>query len=83
MQRWPFLKTKRGIALIVVMILILLSGLAGLAALPKRGGSGSVAVAQDIISNDTYFYGQSPPVYPSRECFLGLDRGARWAKIEY
>jgi hypothetical protein len=24
--------------------------------------------AQSIIMDDTYFYGQSPPVYPAREC---------------
>jgi len=52
------------------MLLALLS-LLGLLALRNRGGGssgGSVAVAQDIITDDTYFYGQSPPVYPSREC---------------
>lgn len=27
---------------------------------------GGVA-AEDVITEDTYFYGQSPPVYPARE----------------
>lgn len=39
----------------------LLSGLAGLVAV-----QGSVA-ASDVIKDDAHFYGQSPPVYPSRK----------------
>jgi hypothetical protein len=26
-----------------------------------------ITQAQNVITNDSYFYGQSPPVYPSRE----------------
>lgn len=37
----------------------LVYGLMGLLAL------GQTAKAQDIITDDTYFYGQSPPIYPS------------------
>lgn len=53
----------------VAVPLILLCGLAGLAALPKGSASSSKdnsRDAQDAILNDSYFYGQSPPVYPSR-----------------
>lgn len=38
---------------------VLLSAVAGLAA----------AASNDTITSDTYFYGLSPPVYPSREFF--------------
>ena len=62
------------------LLIIIAGGLAGLAALPRGGGSGSGVVgvaAQDVITNDTHFYGQSPPVYPSREsvdnCATGRD----------
>lgn len=59
-QRFPFLKTKKGIALVVIMLLLIIGGgLAGLAALHHG------AAAQSIITSDTDFYGQSPPVYPS------------------
>lgn len=27
----------------------------------------SIAAGEDAIDSDTYFYGQSPPVYPSRK----------------
>lgn len=27
---------------------------------------GSIAAAEDVITSDSYFYGESPPVYPSR-----------------
>ncbi len=26
----------------------------------------AVSASSDVITNDTYFYGESPPVYPSR-----------------
>lgn len=48
----------------------LLSGLVGLGALRPGtvlAAEGSSHGAADIITNDTYFYGLSPPVYPSRE----------------
>lgn len=63
-ERFPFLKTKKGVALVVVMLLLIIGGgLAGLAALHHGGGA---AAAQNIITSDAEFYGQSPPVYPSR-----------------
>jgi beta-glucosidase len=73
-QRFPFLKTKRGIAIVVLVILIIIGGgLAGLAAL-RRGddGTGSSFGSNgvgdgDVITDDSYFYGLSPPVYPSRK----------------
>jgi len=51
------------------MLVLLLSGLAGLAALKhKGGGSGPMgAAAQDVVKEDSFFYGQSPPVYPARK----------------
>ncbi len=67
-QRFPFLRTKRGVALVVAMLLLIIGGgLAGLAALHH-----GAAAASDAITSDTYFYGQSPPVYPSRECLALL-----------
>jgi beta-glucosidase len=55
----------------VAIPLILLCGLAGLAALPGKS-SGSVpkdhdGADGDAITDDVHFYGQSPPVYPSPE----------------
>lgn len=44
----------------------LLSGLAGLAVL-ERGMASSHRGRGGVITDDGYFYGQSPPVYPSRE----------------
>ena len=29
----------------------------------------TTGASQAIITDDAYFYGQSPPVYPSRKCF--------------
>lgn len=77
-DRFPFLRRKRGIAIVAVATLVVIGGgLAGLAALhnrssggggvgssgPGSGGSGS----SNAIASDTHFYGDSPPVYPSRE----------------
>jgi hypothetical protein len=49
---------------------IMLSALAG-SAVWRNGVSSAVADAattgDDPIADDAYFYGQSPPVYPSRE----------------
>lgn len=52
-----------------VPLVVILSGLAGLAALPgsSSGGSGNGADG-NVIKDDVYFYGQSPSVYPSRKC---------------
>jgi hypothetical protein len=80
-QRFPFLRKKRGIAIVVLVILIIIGGgLAGLAALPKHSGSWSGADGDDgdVIMDDAYFYGQSPPVYPSRESFLFLGGEGYW-----
>ncbi|KAA8634208.1 hypothetical protein SMACR_06603 [Sordaria macrospora] len=68
----PFLKTKRGIVITVAVILLIIGGgLAGLAALPKKGNKSPAGAGDgadglgDSITSDEYFYGQSPPVYPS------------------
>lgn len=57
---------------------VVLSSLAGLAAW-QSGSSSTVAAAMtarnDTITNDTYFYGQSPPIYPSREFSFGKGLG--------
>ena len=72
-QRFPFLKTRRGIAILVaVLLLIIGGGLAGLAALHRGAAAQSTDYSTPsqngtgFITSDTYFYGQSPPVYPSR-----------------
>lgn len=53
----------------VAVPLVLLCGLAGLAALghghSDRGGQPAHG-SKHVIDSDTYFYGQSPPVYPTR-----------------
>lgn len=73
LNRLPFLRTKRGIAVTVIAILVIIGGgLAGLAALRNRNGNGGSGNSQsggtsNAITSDTHFYGQSPPVYPSRE----------------
>ncbi|RYP28561.1 hypothetical protein DL767_007167 [Monosporascus sp. MG133] len=67
-RRFPILQKKRGKALLVALLVLPLFGLLGLLALPNRGGDDGVAGeanAQDLITDDTYFYGQSEPVYPS------------------
>lgn len=80
----PFLKTKKGLIITIIAILVIIGGgLAGLAALPNRrgttGSNGSTGSgggsSQNAISNDDYFFGQSPPVYPARK--YGLDFGMR------
>lgn len=56
----------------VAIPVLLLCGLAGLAALPGRssgrggGGGGGGADALAVIGDDSHFFGQSPAVYPSR-----------------
>jgi beta-glucosidase len=55
-------------ALLVAIPLILLSGLAGLAALRNDDGLSSAdgnGANPDAIQDDSHFFGQSPPVYPS------------------
>lgn len=72
-QRYPVLQKKRGKALLVALMILPLFGLLGLLALRNRGdgGSGGGAGGADgdtqLITDDTYFYGQSEPVYPSRK----------------
>ncbi len=71
-QRFPFLRTKRGVAITVVVVLIIVGGgLAGLAAL--HHGSQADPPDPNMITSDAYFYGQSPPVYPPRKPSLSLD----------
>lgn len=56
-----------------MLLLIIGGGLAGLAALHHPGVSAAQVVstdAQQNITSDSYFYGDSPPVYPSREYIL-------------
>lgn len=38
----------------------------GRAGLLLGAAFGCIATAEDIITSDAYFYGESPPVYPSR-----------------
>jgi hypothetical protein len=66
-SRYPFFKKKRGIALLAFLAGLPLLGLLGLLALRRGGVSGDLGQGQSgAISSDTYFYGQSEPVYPSR-----------------
>lgn len=77
MQRFPFLGTKKGAAILAAgVFLVIGGGLAGLAALPKISGNLSKGKLRspDAITEDTYFYGQSPPVYPSPE----MTGGSGW-----
>lgn len=71
-SRFPFLYTKKGIALVIgVTLLVVGGGLAGLAALPRDGNGGD-----DVrpIADDAFFYGLSPEVHPSRE-FIYIGTG--------
>ncbi|KAJ0119340.1 hypothetical protein J7T55_013578 [Diaporthe amygdali] len=73
-NRFPFLQRKRGVAIVVIAILVIIGGgLAGLAALRNRSGSssgnagsgGGTGNNPNAVQSDTYFYGQSPAVEPS------------------
>jgi len=71
-RKLPFLRTRRGkVVTVIVVLLIIGGGLAGLAALPKKndrsGSDGSSGVVADGITSDAHFYGESPPVYPARK----------------
>lgn len=74
-DRVPFLRRKRGIAIVVIGVLVIIGGgLSGLAALHSRSpGNGSSSdgsgggAGSDAIKSDAYFYGDSPAVYPSRK----------------
>lgn len=74
-DKLPFLRTKRGLAVTIVAILVIIGGgLAGLAALHNRNSDGSsttepgTTTSSNVISSDAHFFGQSPAVYPSRGC---------------
>ncbi|POS71612.1 beta-glucosidase 2 [Diaporthe helianthi] len=84
-DRFPFLRRKRGIAIVALAVLLMIGGgLAGLAALPNRSGSSFGGSASgngpannpNAIKSDTYFYGQSPAVEPSPN-ITGLGSWAR------
>ncbi|KAI1100952.1 glycoside hydrolase family 3 protein [Jackrogersella minutella] len=76
-HRFPILQKKRGVALVIGLPILVLLGLLGLIALRNRGGGDGSSggsnnggtlgpgTGGDIITDDTYFYGQSEPVYPS------------------
>ncbi|KAI0913997.1 beta-glucosidase M [Ustulina deusta] len=69
-RRFPFLQKKRGVALVVALAILPLFGLLGLLALRNRHsssptGSNTPGSGNGIITDDTFFYGQSEPVYPS------------------
>ncbi|KAI0526700.1 beta-glucosidase M [Xylaria bambusicola] len=68
-QRFPILQKKRGKALVVFLAILPLFGLLGLLALRNRhhgsGNGGAAGNEGNHITNDTFFYGQSDPVYPS------------------
>ena len=71
-QRFPTLQRKRGVALVAGLMILPLFGLLGLLALRNRHDSGNDGATggtagQALITDDTYFYGQSEPVYPSRK----------------
>ncbi|KAI1211555.1 glycoside hydrolase family 3 protein [Annulohypoxylon truncatum] len=68
-QRFPILQKKRGVALLITIMVLPLFGLLGLLALRNRGGGSSESAggtgSTGLVTDDTYFYGQSEPVYPS------------------
>ena len=43
------------------------------ASLVTLGAVASTTLAQDVITEDSYFYGLSEPVYPTRKCRLIVD----------
>jgi hypothetical protein len=52
----------------VAVPLLLICGLSGLAALggSSSGSDNERSDVKDLVLDDDYFYGDSPPVYPSR-----------------
>lgn len=75
-DKLPFLRTKRGLAVTIIAILVIIGGgLAGLAALHNRNSNESstagpgTTTSSNAISSDEHFFGQSPPIYPSRGCY--------------
>jgi len=84
-HRFPFLHTRKGIIITVLVVLVIIGGgLAGLAALPKHrnggqgGGDSGGGGGSGQITDDSYFYGQSPAVYPSREYLSVPDEKLWW-----
>ncbi|EAQ85871.1 hypothetical protein CHGG_07124 [Chaetomium globosum CBS 148.51] len=81
LTRFAFLRTKRGIAILVVVGLVIIGGgLAGLAALRNRDGGGGESAPwtgddEGMVTDDAWFYGQSPAVYPSPN----ITGGGQWA----
>lgn len=80
-DKLPFLRTKRGLAVTIIAILVIIGGgLAGLAALHNRNSSASSTAGSgtttnsNAISSDAHFFGQSPPIYPSRGCYQHISR---------
>jgi beta-glucosidase len=75
-RKFPFLATRKGKVIAVIVVLVIIGGgLAGLAALPKKGenggdGGGQAGAVAGAITSDAHFYGESPPVYPSRKCCI-------------
>ncbi len=70
-RRFPILAKKRGKAILVAILCLPLLALLGLLAL-RNGGGGpgggdAGASTTEVIMDDTAFYGDSEPVYPSRE----------------
>ena len=88
-HRFPFLHTRKGIIITVVVVLVIVGGgLTGLAALPKHNnkepgssGKGTGGGSDGEIQDDSHFYGQSPPVYPSREYLFLLMVGGGLRKL--
>lgn len=75
-DRFPILRTRRGRFLVIALCLLPLLGLLGLLALRGDGISGgSGGGANGAIRDDTYFYGQSEPVYPSPQ----MSGSGNWA----
>lgn len=50
----------------------------GRAGLLLGAAFGCIATAEDIITSDAYFYGESPPVYPSRTFWLKFPYLSLW-----
>ncbi|KAG6051909.1 hypothetical protein E4U39_006431 [Claviceps sp. Clav50 group G5] len=55
--------------------LVWLVGLAGLVARADAAAAAAAAAGDDVVTSDTFFYGQSPAIYPSPE----MTGGAEWA----
>ena len=71
-MRFPILQKKRGKVLLIALLCTPLLGLLGLLALRNRHDAAGYDAAdgagsEGLIRADIAFYGQSEPVYPSRE----------------